>query len=104
VSVDPFLSVIRIRIKASRVQLKLRQEDAAEQAGIELRNWQRLEAFNPSRKFNPTLETLRAVARVLNTSVSILTEEPTLEELRELKRLAVGERPKRVFKDKELTS
>jgi transcriptional regulator with XRE-family HTH domain len=95
VSDDPYLAVIRARIKAARTARNLRQEDAAEAAGIELRNWQRLEAVNPARKFNPTLETLRAVSRITGVTVSDLTREPTLDELAALKKVG---RPKRVMK------
>ena len=94
---DPFLAVVRARIKAARAAKKIRQEDAAELSGIELRNWQRLEGFNPRRKFNPTLETLRAVAHVLDTTVGDLTKEPTLDELEMLKR---NERPERVMRSR----
>jgi transcriptional regulator with XRE-family HTH domain len=92
---DAFLAVVRSRIKKARTAKKLRQEDAAELAGIELRNWQRLEGFNPRRKFNPTLETLRAVAHVLDITVGDLTKEPTLDELETLER---NERPERVMR------
>jgi transcriptional regulator with XRE-family HTH domain len=94
---DPFLAVVRGRIKAARVAKKIRQEDAAELSGIELRNWQRLEGFNPRRKFNPTLETLRAVAQVLEITVGDLTKEPTPDELETLER---NEQPGRVMRSR----
>ena len=92
---DPFLAVVRARIKAARLARQLRQSDAAELAKMELRNWQRLEGFNPRRKFNPTLETLRVVARVLEVSVGELTATPTPEELAMLEST---ERPERVMR------
>ena len=92
---DPYLAVVRARIRSARAAKGLRQEDAANLAGIELRNWQRLENPNPIRKFNPTLETLRAIARALGTTVGDITKEPTAKELAALDD---PQQPKRVFK------
>jgi transcriptional regulator with XRE-family HTH domain len=78
---DSYLAVVRMRIKAARIARGLRQDDAAELAGIEPRSYQRLEAANAQRKFNPTLETLRAIAGVLGVTVAELTAEPTADEL-----------------------
>jgi DNA-binding XRE family transcriptional regulator len=89
---DSYLAVVRARIKAARIARGLRQDDAAELAGIEPRSYQRLEAANAQRKFNPTLETLRAIAGVLGVTVAELTAEPTVEELRAVG--TVGKQPR----------
>jgi transcriptional regulator with XRE-family HTH domain len=94
---EAFFAVVRARIKAARTAKRLRQEDAAELSGIELRNWQRLEGVRPRRNFNPTLETLWAVAHVLDITVGDLTKEPTTDELEVLER---NERPERVMRSR----
>ena len=89
---DSYLAVVRARIKAARIARGLRQDDAAELAGIEPRSYQRLEAANAQRRFNPTLETLRAIAGVLGVTVSELTAEPSLDELQAVN--TVGKQPR----------
>ena len=63
-----------------------------------LRTYQRFEAYQSERYFNPTLRNLMAIAEVLATTVSALTVEPTEEEIE-----ALGEaNVRRVWRDGKL--
>jgi transcriptional regulator with XRE-family HTH domain len=75
------------------VRLQLSQERAAEAAGLLVRSYQLLEARNSSRGFNPTIKTLRAVARGLGLDVGDLTREASTDEVA---RLAVNQPNSRV--------
>ena len=88
-----YLAILRLRIREARQQAKRSQEDVAEEAGLPLRSYQVLEARQLKRPFNPTIKTLRTVARALALKIEALTCEGTLEEFT---RLAVEEPAKRV--------
>jgi transcriptional regulator with XRE-family HTH domain len=90
---DPYFDVLRQRIREARTRLQISQETAAENTGIPLRSYQVLEARGSSRRFNPTIATLRAVAKTLQLEIGELTREasPT-----EIKRLAMIESQTRV--------
>jgi transcriptional regulator with XRE-family HTH domain len=88
---------MRLRIREARLQLQISQEVIAEVAGLPVRTYQVLEAQSLKRNFNPTIATLRAVARSLNLGITDLTREPTDAEI---KRLAAGVVVKRVAQKK----
>lgn len=59
-------------IRKARTALNLSQEETAHRAGMNIRNYQRLEGGEG----NPTLETLLSLANVLETSLDELTGRP----------------------------
>ena len=78
---DALLAVLRWRIKKRRLEQRLRQEDVADAAEMSLRSYQRFEAYESDKPFNPTLQKLLAISRVLDTTVPILTSAPSEEEI-----------------------
>ncbi len=82
--------VLRKRIKRLRNHLDLTQEEAAELANMTLRHYQTFEIDYPlktkDREFNPTLKSLRGIAKALNLPLTLLISEPTEDELRQIKR------------------
>jgi transcriptional regulator with XRE-family HTH domain len=61
-----FLAGVGRQIAHLRVQARLTQAEAAAGAGIDVRQWGRLEAGSS----NPTVQTLFAIAKVLDVEVS----------------------------------
>jgi transcriptional regulator with XRE-family HTH domain len=90
---DPYFDVLRQRIREARTQLQISQETAAEATGIPLRSYQVLEARGAHRRFNPTISTLRAVAKTLKLEIGELTREASAAEV---KRLGLDEARPRV--------
>jgi transcriptional regulator with XRE-family HTH domain len=87
---DSYLSVVRNRIREARLAQGLRQEDVAEAAGLQLRTYQRFEALMAERgSFNPTLVSIRAIARSLNVDLETLGAEPSAQEIEAVNK-AVG--------------
>lgn len=74
---DPYLAVLRLRVRQAREARGLRQEDVAEVAGLPLRVYQRMEGAGA---YNPTVLTLRSVAHGLGLTMPDLTGEPTSDE------------------------
>jgi transcriptional regulator with XRE-family HTH domain len=66
------------------LHLQISQESAAEMTGVPLRSYQVLEARGSSRRFNPTIATLRAVARALQIEIGALTREASAAEIKRL--------------------
>jgi transcriptional regulator with XRE-family HTH domain len=97
---EPYFAVLRQRIREARMRLQISQENAAELTGVPLRSYQTLEARGSSRRFNPTIATLRAVARALQIEIGALTREASPAEI---KRLAVDTPQKRVPQKKRGT-
>ena len=82
----PFFAVLRMRIRKARLAKGIRQEDLAELAGLQLRSYARFEAVKPDRgRFNPTVRTLRIIAKALDLELPDLMHEPQESELRLLK-------------------
>jgi transcriptional regulator with XRE-family HTH domain len=81
---DPYFDVLRQRIREARTRLQISQETAAETTGIPLRSYQVLEARGSSRRFNPTISTLRAVSKALKLEIGDLTREATAAEIKRL--------------------
>jgi DNA-binding XRE family transcriptional regulator len=80
-----YLLAVRMRISQARQSLNLTQEAAADLAHLPVRTYQGLESLSEHRDFNPTLKTLRAVARAVGQTVPDLTREPTQAEIEEIK-------------------
>jgi transcriptional regulator with XRE-family HTH domain len=97
---DPYFDVLRQRIREARTRLQISQETAAEATGIPLRSYQILEARGSSRRFNPTISTLRAVAKTLKLEIGELTREASAAEV---KRLGLDEARSRVPQKKRAT-
>jgi DNA-binding XRE family transcriptional regulator len=76
-----YLLAVRMRISQARRSLNLTQEAAADLAHLPVRTYQGLESLSEHRDFNPTLKTLRAVARAVGQTVPDLTREPTQTEI-----------------------
>jgi transcriptional regulator with XRE-family HTH domain len=90
---DTYLSVVRYRIREARLAQGLRQEDVADTAGLQLRTYQRFEALKAERgSFNPTLLSIRAIARALGVALDALDAEPSVQELEAVKKAARRER------------
>ena len=97
---ETYLSVVRHRIREARLAQGLRQEDVAEAADLQLRTYQRFEALKAERSsFNPTLVSIRAIARGLGVELEALTVEPSAQELEAVKKAARRERgrPRKVI-------
>ena len=75
---------MRKRIREARLAQGLRQEDVAERTHLPLRTYQRFEAQEEKRPFNPTLFNLLAVARAIGVDLAEFTREPSDTELAEL--------------------
>ena len=90
---DTFLAVMRLRIRKARLARHLKQEEVAERTHLPLRSYQRFEARDEKRPFNPTLFSLLAVARAIGVDLGEFVREPEEEEIRALE--AEG-RPRRV--------
>lgn len=71
-AVDEVLREVGRRIRAAREAVELTQEEAAGQAGIDYKRYQRLEAGS----VNATVRTLARVASALSTSFWQLVAEP----------------------------
>lgn len=82
---DLFLQVLRMRIRQARKRLNLTQDDMAERTHMNLRHYQRFEAFKTQENFNPNLQQLRQVALALQVPLGTLFEETTPDEIQELK-------------------
>jgi transcriptional regulator with XRE-family HTH domain len=80
-SEDDFVAVLRMRIRDARAKSKARQEDIAERVDMPVRSYQRFEAFQSVKPFNPTILWLRRIAHALGTELSDLVREPTSEEI-----------------------
>lgn len=78
---EHYASVVHLRIREARLAKGLRQTDVAGALGIDVRDYQRLERSSKSKRFNPTLFTLRALGKVLDTDPGDLVKEPTAAEL-----------------------
>jgi transcriptional regulator with XRE-family HTH domain len=85
VTEDIFLVALRKRIKKNRNALGLTQEKAAELAEMTLRHYQTFEIDYPlgskDREFNPTLKSLRGIAKAFNIPITKLLAAPSDEEL-----------------------
>jgi transcriptional regulator with XRE-family HTH domain len=82
VSEDPFFAVLRMRIHMARLAKGIRQEDIAELAQLQLRSYARFEAIKPDKgRFNPTVRTLRMIAKTLDLELPELMHEPRETEL-----------------------
>ena len=82
---DPYLTVVRHRIRQARLVRGLRQEDVADLCEMPLRSYQRFEALKPDKgRFNPSLLTLRRIAGALEVGLEELVGEPSQKELTEL--------------------
>ncbi|CAN5847042.1 hypothetical protein BH24DEI2_BH24DEI2_24900 [soil metagenome] len=78
---EDYTSVVHLRIRKARLAKGLLQSDVAGALGIKVREYQRLERSSQSRRFNPTLLTLRALSKVLDLDIGDLVTEPTQAEL-----------------------
>jgi transcriptional regulator with XRE-family HTH domain len=88
VSEEAFLIVLRRRVRRARNALGLTQEEVAELADMTLRHYQTFEITEAlgedQREFNPTLKSLRGIAKAVRVSLPSLVAEPTYEELAEV--------------------
>ncbi len=84
-----------MRIRKARLARNLKQEDVAERTHLPLRSYQRFEARDEKRPFNPTLFSLLAVARAIGVDPGEFVKEPDEEEIRSLETEAWSERVKR---------
>ena len=79
-----YFAVVRARIRAARIAQNLSQDEVANAAGLETRTYQHFENPTPSRKFNPRLETLLAVARAIGVELVELVCPISAEDLQAL--------------------
>ena len=87
-SEDPFLAVLRLRIRNARLAKGLRQIDVAEVLNVEQRSYQRFEAIKPDHgRFNPSVMMLRQIAVALQMTLSELVQEPSQDEIRQIQTL-----------------
>jgi transcriptional regulator with XRE-family HTH domain len=85
VAEDPFLAVIRLRVRKARLAQGLRQLDVAEALDIEQRSYQRFEAIKPDHgRFNPSVMMLRKIALAINLTLPELVQEATPDEIKEI--------------------
>ena len=77
---------MRQRIRKARLATGMSQEDVAERAQMPVRSYQRFEARDEKRVFNPNLFNLLAVARGIGVDLGEFVTEPTAEEVEELER------------------
>ena len=92
---DHHLRVIRLRVRKARLKQGLSQEEAATNATLSLRIYQRFEAQRVAQAFNPTFDGLRRVARTVGIPLGELVAEPTAAEIKELETYPTTKRPKR---------
>jgi transcriptional regulator with XRE-family HTH domain len=79
-----YFAVVRARIRAARIAQNLSQDEVANAAGLETRTYQHFENPIPSRKFNPRLETLLAVARAIGAELTELLRPVSAEDIQAL--------------------
>jgi transcriptional regulator with XRE-family HTH domain len=79
---------MRQRIRDARRSRGMTQEEVADLAGLALRHYQRFETLTPvtgERDFNPKIKTLKAICEAVRLPLSKLVDEPTTEELKQVK-------------------
>ncbi len=81
---DARLAVVKLRIRRTRLERNLRQEDVAERLHISLRSYQRFESQARGKQFDPKLTSLLAIAEALRVDVGELVGAPSQRELRQV--------------------
>ncbi len=92
---ETYLRIVQLRLSNARLAAGLTQEETADLADLPVRTYQGLEGVRDPRSFNPTLLTLRSVARAVNISLCDLTQDPSSEELQTLESTLKNRIPRR---------
>ncbi|WP_189007852.1 helix-turn-helix domain-containing protein [Deinococcus roseus] len=71
-----YLALVRKRIRETRKQTRLTQEEVADKMDISVRMYQRFEAENPREGFNPTLLNLLAYCEAVGIEITWLLRKP----------------------------
>jgi transcriptional regulator with XRE-family HTH domain len=95
---DIYLRVIQLRLSNARLKYRLTQEQIATLANMPVRSYQGLEGIRDSRNFNPTLLTLRSVAKAVGLDLSNLIKEPNPEEITLLEKVIQNRSARRITK------
>jgi transcriptional regulator with XRE-family HTH domain len=93
-----YLQIVQLRISNARLKYRLTQEQVADLASMPVRSYQGLEGIRDGRNFNPTLLTLRAVAKALGLELSELIKEPSPEEIQQLEEVLNNRLTRRLSK------